>query len=177
MREFQRGVPTNLDAGRNTFQNGAFRRADCHGRKRGVVVFFKVDRHHKTEPALFVRRIPFHQNETVFDFLKDVFVQVLIHIFVDFLNAVFAVVRKINFGENQIERAGCIADICGEFLPVFGLRRELIAGNDRPFFKIDAVFRQQYIFDFYRFHLLKNLFLFFLSATSAFASMASGDMP
>ena len=42
---------------------------------------------------------------------------------------------QINFGQDQVEGGGCIADESRHLLPVFRLGGELVAGDDGPFGK------------------------------------------
>ena len=148
----------DLEPWRNAGNNRPLRRANQRGRSLGIVIRFKVERedepraHHAADRAC-------HQHKPLRLLFENALVEVLAHMRFDALDALrFTGLFQICFRQNQLQRRRCFADDSLGFLPVFRLGGELVAGDDRPFGIVRALFRQQDARHLHRYIILKTLF-------------------
>ena len=181
VRKFYGCVLSYFKARRDSVENYALRRAHVGvGRVRKAIVF-EVDCKHYAEPRYAACRGAFAHDETVFEGFENSAVEILSHGAVDIFNPFFfVVVFEIRFGENEFERAFCIAHVAFEFVPILPLGSELVASDDRPFFMLATV-RHEYIATSYGFHLnlpfLRIMPPILRLACASLSAIAVGEMP
>ena len=148
VRQLKRSILADAQARRNTLHNRAFRCADERFGATAVIVLLKVERHNKAA-ARFAIHGAAHKHEAFSAAFQRAVRHVAIHGGVNRCDALgFTRFVEIHFRQHQAQRGGRVANDALGFLPVIGLRGELIAGDDGPFFHGYAFVRQQDVGNF-----------------------------
>ena len=121
MRELNGGVSADFKTRGDAVVDNAL--GCAQGRVCGVCVgiVLKVDCHHKTKSSTLLR-VTLDKDETVTQRIKYVGVKIFLHCGVDFHCSLFTVfVFKIDFREDEFQRAGGVPDKGLQLLPILSL--------------------------------------------------------
>ena len=148
VRQLKRGILADAQARRNALHNRAFRCADERFGATAVIVLLKVERDNKAA-ACFAIHGAAHEHKAFSAAFQRAVRHVAIHGGVNRCDALgFTRFVEIHFRQHQAQGGGRFADDALSFFPVIGLRGELIAGDDGPFFHGYAFVRQQDVGNF-----------------------------
>lgn len=142
VRQFESGSFANEHTGRNAFRHRGFRRANRGFHAQLVRIRFEVDARHNAPTRIAVRRRTLRQHHARRHRAEHACRKERAHRRVGTANRRRIVCPEICLGQNHMQRTRCVADVFGQFAPILGLRRELIARDNRPFREIRAL-RQQ----------------------------------
>ena len=137
------GVAAHAGARGDTVEHGALSRADQRAGAGGEVVLVKVDHTDQAVADLAVALAALDVDQGVLERLEDAFIEILGHGGVD-IGDEFVDVGGLQVGLGQDEAQGGrrIADGLLHALPIFGLRGELVAGNNSPLAHIHILGQQ-----------------------------------
>ena len=137
MRRLQRRACADAHARRDALQNRALRRAHERGAAALEVVHLQVDADHQAQPAARGDRA-LHEHKAVAHGRHERAIgHIGAHRALDVRHAVEAL-GQVDFRERQAQRRGRVADVGFHALPVSGVGRVLITGDDRPARRIDV---------------------------------------
>ena len=143
MRQLQGCILANAQAGRDALYDRAFRSADERLRAAAVIVLLQIKRYDEAVAGFSIHRAA-HEHKPFSARRERAIFHVAVHRGVDGSDAFrFTGLVEIHFGQHKAQRGRSASHNAFRFGPVFRLRGELVAGNNRPFFHGYTFARQQ----------------------------------
>ena len=136
VRQLQRRALADSETRRNALDDRALGGADQRRCALVIIIAFEIERHDKS-PARVARHGTSDQHKALRLGFQDALRHILAHVAADRCDALrFAVLAQERFRQEQVKRRRSVADVGARRLPVFGLRGELVARDDRPLRKV-----------------------------------------
>ena len=118
--------------------------ADQRAGAGGKVVLVEIDHADQAVADLAVALAALDVDERILERLKDVLLEILVHGGVDVGNELVDIGGlQVGLGQDEAQGGRRIADGLFHALPILGLGRELVAGDDGPLLHIDVLVGQQ----------------------------------
>ena len=137
-------VAAHAGARGDTVEHGALGGADQCAGAGGEIVLVEVDHADQAVADLAVALAALDVDERILERLKDVLLEILVHGSVDVGDELVDVGGlQVGLGQDEAQGGRRIADGLFHALPILGLGRELVAGDDGPLLHIDALVGQQ----------------------------------
>ena len=109
-------------ARRNAVRHHSLRGADRRLRRMHIGILLEIDRRNYAEARIAVGGFAAHEHKAVFQRTEDAVVEIALHGGVDgFYPLLRVAVLEVDFRKDEIERAGRVAYLCGEFVPILSL--------------------------------------------------------
>ncbi len=138
MRQFDGRLLPHPDAGGQAVEDRPLGGADERGGTGPIVVGFEIERNHQPRARRARLRPPFDQHEPRRLGFENPLGEIAFHGPVDGGDARGTVcLVEIDLGEDQVEGRGMPLGQTLDFMPVFGLRGILVAGDHRPAGRIE----------------------------------------
>ena len=137
-------VAAHAGARGDTVEHGALGGADQGAGAGGEIVLVEVDHADQAVADLAVALAALDVDERILERLKDVLLEILVHGSVDVGDELVDVGGlQVGLGQDEAQGGRRIADGLFHALPILGLGRELVAGDDGPLLHIDVLVGQQ----------------------------------
>ena len=138
------GVAAHAGARGDTVEHGALGGADQRAGAGGEVVLVEVDHADQAVADLAVALAALDVDKRILERLKDVLLEILVHGGVDVGDKLVDVGSlQVGLWQDEAQGGRRITDGLFHALPILGLGRELVAGDDGPLLHIDVLVGQQ----------------------------------
>ncbi len=144
MGQLDGGVAAHARARGDTVEHGALRRADQRAGAGSEVVLVEIDHTDQTVADLAVALAALDVDQRILERFEDALFEILAHGGVDVGDEFINIGRfEIGLGQDEAQGGRRAADGLFHALPIFGLRGELVAGDDRPLAHVNILLGQK----------------------------------